>query len=409
MGTGLRLVAQRVDGVVVPVEISLSPLATDDGPMIICVLRDISARVRLEEASRESEQRYRSLVEMSPEAIVVHTLGTIVYVNDASVRLFSVGSREDLLGRSFLEFVPPEYMEEVRDRVEHPSDPEHPRGPLLIRTTRPDGSTIVLEAIGARVAYQGSPAGQVILRDISDRVKAEEELKSSREQLRNLSTYLQNAREAERTSVAREIHDEFGGTLTALKMDLAGLDDLVTEGTGGDFRAAFLERVESMAALIDGTVKTMRRIITDLRPVLLDSLGLGAAMEWQAEEFETRTGITCAIRGSEGDLRLDRDRATAVFRIFQETLTNVARHARASRVDVDLAVDGGRMTLCVRDNGIGIGDERRAGSTSFGILGMRERAILFGGEVTIVGTPGMGTAVTLVIPIAGDGTHGGAV
>jgi PAS domain S-box-containing protein len=359
----------------------------------------VTERVSLEQALREGEERYRSLVELSPEAIVVHSLGIIIYVNEATVRLFNVRSRDDLIGRSFLDFVPPQSIDEVRRRMQNPPDPEAKREPMLVRSRRADGSEFILEALGSRVTYRGQPAGQVILRDITERVRAEQELTTSREQLRNLSTYLQSAREAERASIAREIHDELGGALTALKMDLAMIDDIFPPTGQTSLRAALQKKVDSMAELIDSTVKTMRRIVTALRPVLLDSLGLNAAIEWHAEDFQHRTGIVCTVRLPAEDTVLDRERSTAVYRIFQEALTNVARHAGATMIDASLHVEGSVLMLTVSDNGKGIRPDQLANTKSFGIMGMRERALIFGGEVTLTGIPGTGTTMSLRLPL----------
>jgi signal transduction histidine kinase len=229
-------------------------------------------------------------------------------------------------------------------------------------------------------------------------VRAEEELKKSREELRNLSTHLQSAREAERASVAREIHDELGGALTALKMDLATLEDALPLQGNDDIRRALAERVEAMAGLIDSTVKTMRRLITELRPVLLDSLGLVSAMEWLAEDFQNRTGVACSFHPPADDIDIDRDRSTAVYRIFQEALTNVARHAAATRVRATLDFGDGGLTLTVDDDGCGFDSGGIRTAKTFGILGMRERALIFGGEVTVRRRPGGGTTVLLVLP-----------
>ena len=157
-------------------------------------------------------------------------------------------------------------------------------------------------------------------------------------------------------------------------------------------------RKSTMSALIDGTVKTMRRIITELRPVLLDSLGLNAAIEWHTEDFQNRTGIVCEVRMPEEDLALDRERSTAVFRICQETLTNVARHAGATRVTIDLRVGKGTLFLTVHDNGRGISPEQAMHSKSFGLLGMRERVEMIGGSFTVESAPGRGTAIRAEIP-----------
>jgi signal transduction histidine kinase len=237
------------------------------------------------------------------------------------------------------------------------------------------------------VGYQG------IIRDITERKRTEEQLRTSRGQLRALSAHLQSIREEERTLVAREIHDELGQALTGLKMDLSWLIKRFPEG-----QTLLMEKAKSMLKFIDTTIQSVRRLSTKLRPGVLDDLGLIAAIEWQAQEFQNRTGIQCKFNSSLREVDLDRDRSTAVFRILQETLTNVARHASATRVNIYLGKKDASIVLIVEDNGRGITKNEIFDPKSLGLLGMRERALVFGGKVEIKGKSGKGTTVTLRIP-----------
>ena len=224
--------------------------------------------------------------------------------------------------------------------------------------------------------------------------KADKELRKSREQLRNLATYLQSVREQERTSVAREIHDELAQALTVLRMDISWLGKKLPKD-----QKTLLNKTKAMAKLTDTTIKTMKKISTELRPGLLDDLGLIAAIEWQVGEFQNRTGIKYKLTIDPDEIILDSDRSTTIFRIFQETLTNVTRHAKATMVNVSLKEIDGKLELRVRDNGKGITKEQITDPKSFGLMGIQERVHPWGGEVEIKGAPGKGTTVAVRIPV----------
>ncbi len=233
-----------------------------------------------------------------------------------------------------------------------------------------------------------------ISRDITERKMAEEKLQNSQRKLRALSARLQSVREEERAKIAREIHDDLGQALTVLKLDSAWVEKNLLPN-----QTALRDKLQAMEKRIDQTVRSVRRLSTELRPRILDDFGLVAALEWQTQEFEKKTGIRCRFRSSLQKLDLDPDRSVAVFRIFQETLTNVVRHSEATRVEAALSEEKKRLRLTIRDNGRGISEEEISRSKSLGLVGMRERAILFGGELTIQGNPGKGTTVTLKIPV----------
>ena len=244
------------------------------------------------------------------------------------------------------------------------------------------------------ISIGGNNFVQSICRDITEHKRFEEELKNSREYLRNLSMHLQSVREEERTRIAREIHDELGQALTALKIDLSWLNNKLPEE-----RKSLLEKTGSMLKLIDSTIQTVRRISSELRPGILDDFGLAAAIEWQAEEFQNRTGIKCEVNLEPEDIIFDQALSTTIFRIFQEAMTNVARHANATRVKVNLKEEAGMLALEVKDNGKGITEEQISSPQSFGLIGIRERAYSFEGEVKISGIPDKGTTVTVIIPL----------
>ena len=219
------------------------------------------------------------------------------------------------------------------------------------------------------------------------------------ERLRSLSAHLQSAREEERIRIAREIHDELGQVLSAIKIDLSLLGEKLDNPAVKLERKNLTEEVNSTINLIDQTIQKMRSIIRELRPEILDHLGLSAAIEWQVQEFQTRTGVECAFASEFDDAHLDLDRATAVFRILQEALTNVTRHAQATQVDISLKERDRNILLEIHDNGRGITESDLANQKSFGIVGMRERALAFDGEVNVEKAPGGGTRVLARIPM----------
>jgi len=269
------------------------------------------------------------------------------------------------------------------------------------RIRRADGAERTLYSRGEvlRAADGQAQLVTAITQDLTERKAIENELRGSREQLRELSTHLQAAREVERARISREIHDELGGTLTGLKMDVARLAKGADALTPDEVR----RRTAEISALIDSTVQTVRRIASDLRPGILDDFGLAAAIEWQLQEFCGRVGLECEFEANIDELDLDPASSTAVFRLFQETLTNVARHAQATRVTAELEVTDDELRLQVRDNGRGISTTEIGNSKSLGLLGMRERVQQLNGQLSISGAPGQGTTVLIRVPLDGDG------
>jgi signal transduction histidine kinase len=265
---------------------------------------------------------------------------------------------------------------------------------VAIETLKSGATDYVLKTRLARLI----PAVHRALREAegrTDKRRAEEQLRESHEQLRALSVYLQTVREEERTRIAREVHDELGQALTGCKLDLSWIAGKLPREL-----KPLLEKTRTLSAHIDSTIQMVRRIATELRPGILDHLGLGAALEWQANEFQTRTGIKCDVQGNLGDPALNPELNTTFFRIFQETLTNVIRHAGATQVTVSLKERDGRIILEVKDNGRGISREEISNTRSMGLLGMRERAGLLGGTFKIGCMPGgKGTRLTVSIPV----------
>jgi PAS domain S-box-containing protein len=366
----------------------------------LSVMRDITERRRTREALRASEERFQGFMENSPLiAFIKDEAGRYVYVNRHLAELFGRPASE-WLGRAGPEIWPAEvaaqYQQNDRAALES--------GRTLVTTETalmPGGRRT--EWLMMRFTIRDAQ-GQRLLGgagvDITEQKQAESRLQRSRERLRALAARLQAVREEERAHIAREVHDELGQALTGLKLELALLGNEALAGR--DQRAArkIRRRLDKLAGLLDQTVHAVRRISTELRPGVLDDFGLAAAIEWQTAEFQKRTGIRCRVNVAGKDVSfLDQRRATAVFRIFQEILTNVARHAGATRLSVELAERDGSLWLQVRDNGRGITPEEVAAPQSLGLLGMQERAQVFGGTVSITGEAGAGTTVTTRIPL----------
>ncbi len=229
----------------------------------------------------------------------------------------------------------------------------------------------------------------------AERDQAEMELKRSQELFRNLSTHLQVVREEERTRIARRIHDDMGQALTALKIDLSWLNKKLA-----DDQNPVHEKLKSMVTLINETIETVHNVSEDLRPGILDDFGLSAAIEWQAEEFQKRTGMECKISLPPNEFDLSKEKSTNLFRIVQESLTNVIRHANATKVEINLNEKDGILLLEVVDNGKGITRAAITNPKSFGLIGIKERVHSLSGEVDIAGTPNAGTRLTVKMPIA---------
>ena len=346
-----------------------------------------------ESALLESEEKYRNLVERANDGIVIIQDGIMKYLNPSLAEMGGYTVQE-ITGTPFTDYLHPAERPMVVDRYNRRVSGEDVEPIYETVLRRKDASDVNVEINASIISYEGRPADLVLVRDITERKQAEEQLKASREQLRSLSAHLQSVREEERTSLARDIHDELGQALTALKIDLSRL----AERFPTDQKSLF-EKMQSMPELVDMTIQKVKRISAELRPGVLDDFGLVAAIEWQADEFRKLIGIRIKISPRPKDIVLDRDRSTALFRIFQELLTNVARHANATKVKVSLVEKAGKIVLKVSDNGKGITNEQISDSKAFGLIGIKERVRFWQGEFKISGAPGKGTTATVSVPL----------
>jgi two-component system sensor histidine kinase UhpB len=353
-------------------------------------------KTRMKQALRASESRYRQLVENIREGIVMQDKkGNITYVNDRFLDLIGY-SEEEVLGKPITKYLAGGLLKKKKGQKESKDDDFKKFSEISWK--RKDGERI-FTILSPSPIYnsKGQQEGTVaVLTDITDRREVEKELHRSREQLRKLSHHLQEVRERESKRIAREIHDELGQQLTALKMDLSWLSNRVDPKEEG--AKNFLKKIDAMNALVDNTIQTVQKVTAELRPGLLDDLGLGPAVEWLAQEFESQTNIPCKLQLHCEMVNIDPDCSTAIFRISQEALTNVSRHAKATKVDISLKEENSVLILKIRDNGKGIEPDEVFAPSSLGLMGMRERIRPFGGELKISGSANKGTTLTVTLP-----------
>jgi len=345
-----------------------------------------------ESNNKHADKFFKKLFDYAPIGMYVEQDKRFQLVNTSFQKLTGF-SEDELIGMDSLKYVFPEDRNLVRENALQMLKGSLP-SPFEFRVILKSGEVRWIVETVTSIKYHKRRALLGYYMDITERKRAEEALKASHDQLRNLSIYLQTVREEERTRIAREIHDELGQVLTALKMDLSWLGNRLSKD-----QQSLFEKTKSMSELIDMTIQTIKKISSELRPSLLDDLGLAAAIEWQTEEFQKRTGIECKVALNSEDTVLNPDLSTTIFRIFQETLTNIARHANATKVKAGLKENAGKIILGVKDNGKGITRKQISDHKSLGLIGIRERARFWGGKVKISGIRDKGTTVTVSIPL----------
>lgn len=401
------------------------------------LFENVTEQRRSERALRESEERFRLLVQGVQEYGIfqLDPSGNVVSWNAGAARLVGYPA-EEIIGKHFSVFYPkddvlngkPEHnlgeagrtgqteeegwrirkdgsrfwanvlLTALRDSQGNLRGYAKLTRDMTERREREEALTRAKELLELRVEQRAAVLTRVneeLRVEIAERKHTEEQFKATLDQLRALAGRLQSVREEERASIAREIHDELGQACTAIKMDLALIGRKITKR-----QTQLRTKIESSMRLVDDMIVTLRRIASDLRPRTLDDLGLAAALEWQGQEFEKRTGIHCHLVLPQEPLHLDPERSTAIFRIFQESLTNVTRHSQATSVEARLEIKEDQIIFRVQDNGKGFDPEEAKAKKSLGLVGMQERALLLKGEVSIEGIPGSGTTMILRIPLS---------
>ncbi len=373
------------------------------------IANDITERKLADDALRESEERFRQLAENIREVFWLRSpdFERLLYVSPMYEKVCGK-SLDDIYATGVdLDVVHPEDRPRVIDMMQNFGGREFE---IEYRIITREGRVRWLRDRGFPIRDQ---SGQIyrmggVAEDITDRKEADDHLKASREQLRALSASLQSAREKEATRIAHQIHDEMGGILTGLRWELEALEKMIREPADAERLKAMQEKLAAMMGLTDTTINVVRHIASELRPSILDDLGLMEAVEWQTQQFQARTGIQCRWESSLQSIPLGDQESTAVFRIVQEALTNILRHAQASEVRIAMNEEDGVFTLTVTDNGRGITTAEKLSRNSLGLLGMQERAHLIGGHVEILGRAGMGTSLHVRVPLA-RAASGGAI
>ena len=370
------------------VEVFLTSVSLNKKNVIYGTWRDITESKKMQEHLRLSEKRYHEMFEKNPLPSVVFDFETleIIDVNLAAIKNYGF-THEEFTSMKVKDLHTQDELAKLFD---------HFSGPLLgekrcWKHVKKNGEIIDVEITGHWLDFPGRIMRIANFIDVTEAKKAEDELRNSYEKLRILSAHIQEVREHERKSIARELHDVLGQILSTVNMDLSWINKKIPEK-----EKEVLARVSSVLSLMKQAIKTVQKVSSELRPVILDDFGLTAAIEHAALSFQNKTGIA-AIIAMDHTIDLDKRRSIALYRIFQEVVTNVIRHAGASKLEVYLHKKGDNIEFIMNDNGRGISDEEISDKNSFGILGMRERALFIGGSFEISGSRGKGTQVKVVL------------
>ncbi|HEX3799615.1 MAG TPA: PAS domain S-box protein [Verrucomicrobiae bacterium] len=386
-------------------EVSLNRIDLDHQSFMLGIVRNITERKRAEAAIRESEAKFSTAFRASPDPMSIVELETsrIVDTNEVFERAFG-WRREQVIGVSTVDlglWADPEDRNHFLVKLNQCGSVKD--FPTIVKTRE---GRIYDCLVSAEVAeINGRKSMIVVSQDITKRKQAEQRLEKSRLQLRALSARLQSLREEERTHLAREIHDHLGQLLTALKLDLRSIERKLPALGDATLIAGLNGKLASARELTDETIKSIQQIASELRPAILDRLGLEAAIESETQAFQSRTGVQCESQLPGESIATAPELATAVFRIFQEILTNIARHAHATHVQVNLHRENGSLVLKVEDDGVGMQNSDLDNPKSLGLLGMQERAEILGGQMSYGSANGKGTLVTMRIPLNGKAGH----
>ena len=367
-------------------------LEFEEKPCLMGVGIDISQLKKTEAELRISEQKYRLLFEWNPKPMWMLSLPAFSFidVNNAAISHYGF-TKDEFLSMDLKDLAPAEEVERFDQIIKVGFQQVTDIG--VWQHKKKNGDVIFVEIMAHDIIYKEKPVRLILANDVTEKIEAERELEQSNKTLRELTSHLQEVREEERRHIAREIHDELGQQLTVIKMDVSWIRKR-TDVTN----SAMLDKIKQLTQMLDETVNTVRKISSRLRPSLLDDLGLVAAMEWYLNDFKQRAGIDIIFNLPKYELELTDSINTCLFRILQESLTNVARHAGAKLVTVTLKEDVERITLTIKDDGKGYDADNSSGKRTLGITGMKERTAMIGGKYIINGNPGEGTIVSIEVP-----------
>ncbi len=389
------IVGLRSNGERFPAEATISRLdvAGELGEMryFTALMRDISATQSLNAEVNAIKSRMLEIFELAPVAIWITEDDCIMFANDACKPLFGAGERESLVGQSIYALLHPESHEPVRQAIKVALESNTPRAKLRERISRPDGDIRLVDIALAPLSRGGKSALQMVITDVTEEARMAVDLKGSREQLRRLAANLVATREEERLRIAHELHEGLAQQLAAMQMELSSLGPALTrEGAS---------RLETLLAIAAGALSSVRRIASELHPLMLEELGLRAAIESLVNDSRQFLGIEITLAMDPVDDLVVNGAGISIYRMVQEALSNIARHSRATRVGVDIRLGAEQLKLVVRDNGTGFPSSSMHRPGAHGLIGIDERAAMFGGSLEIDAVPGGGSRITVTLPL----------
>jgi PAS domain S-box-containing protein len=371
----------------------VTPLCQKEKTGVVIMHIDITEQKISEDELRLSEQKYKLLFESNPMPMWMRSVDNmnIIDVNGAACIAYGY-TKDEFLQLHHADLRHPDEVESFISEFQ--LDMPHPVNRGIWKHRKKDQTFIDVEIFAQDIVYNHQKVRLILAKDVTEKLKAEEQLKNSYQEIRRLASYLQNVREEERKNIAREIHDQLGQQLTVMKMDISWLEKKIVSSD-----KIAVDKMNELRNITDDTINLVRRIASDLRPGLLDDMGLVAAMEWQLEDFQKRSGVAAKLVGMDDEPELGPAAKTSLFRIVQESLTNIARYASAKNVVVSLEQTENQLILSIKDDGVGFDREKTASVRTLGILGMRERTAMMGGNYAIISSPGKGTTVVVTVPL----------